>query len=74
MLLLCVKMAVFLWKCYKFDISTLKVLSSKYSIEKKAILHRCGINKKELPFKGDYNWFRLAILPCDQSPKDSLRN
>ena len=35
----------FLWKCY---ISTLKVLSSKYFIEKKAILQRCGINKKEL--------------------------
>ena len=69
MLLLHAKMALLYENLVIFD--TLKVLFSNILLKKYYSTMRCGLHKRN-ESKGDYNWFQLAILPCDQSPKDSL--
>ena len=71
MLLLYVKMAVLYENVIDLIIfETLKVLFGNILLKKYYSTMICGLDKKN-DLKGDYDWFRLAILPCDQLSKEN---
>ena len=60
-------MAVLYENVIKIILETLKVFLSNILLKKYYSSMRCGLDKKNY-LKGDYNWFRLAILPCGLRP------